>query len=207
MQKGWQDPYNNILGQHWLPGAWGCHPCLGTIRVGLSEGAPALCSSVSHRMLFAHQPELLLLRYVEKLGREWSRVVKRALASIPLLPGGTPVWGEKWGQISPFFFRNYGLQHLSLLRAEPRSHKPHCTWQTHCRNFDGGRLGHCKSKGDSFDPAGKVQIFLILWETLYEHLSLMADKLILNFGFKGLWKRLQAMGDFRKRTCTLPSYW
>lgn len=58
--------------------------------------------------------------------------------------------GKNWVQISPFFFRNDGLQHLSLLRAEPRSHKPHCSWQTHCRNFAGGRLGHCKSQGDGF---------------------------------------------------------
>lgn len=40
-------------------------------------GAPALHSSVSHRMLLAHEPELLLLTGdVKKLGRGWSRVLR-----------------------------------------------------------------------------------------------------------------------------------
>lgn len=79
----------------------------------------------------------------------------QALTSIPLLSGAV----KELGQISPFSFRNDGVQPLSLLRAGPWSH---CISQRQFGSFAGGKFGYCKSKGDFFDPTGKVQIILIL---------------------------------------------
>lgn len=127
---------------------------------------------------------------------------QQAINSITLLPGAV----KELGWISPFSFRNGRLQPFSLLRAGPWSHKPHYTWQTQFRIFAGGKFGRCKSKGDSIDHTGKVLIILH-GDKPNTNLFFMAGKLIFNFVFKGFWKRLQAVGDFRKRRCSLPSYW
>lgn len=94
----------------------------------------------------------------------------------------------------------------------------------HCSELDPGHINHIvhdrhnseallvanlgtrKIKGVLLTPLARYRLSLYC-EKPNTNLFLMAGKLILSFGFKGLWKRLQAVGDFRKRRCSLPSYW
>lgn len=153
--------------------------------MGSGEGAPALCCSVSHRMLLAHQPELLLLRDVGKLWRGWSS--SEVGSDIhPSAARGYSSLRERTGGKSPPFsseMMSSSTSHCSELSPG------HINHTTHDRHTAGillvADLGTAKVKGIPLTLLARC-ILSLYCETLSENLSLMADKLILNFGFKGL---------------------